>query len=443
VTILPWLVIAALVAVNALYVAAEFAAVAIQRSQLAPLARDGSRRAAGLLAVIEDGAQLDRYIAACQIGITLSSLIAGAYGQATIAVELTPILESVAGLTSASAESVAFVAVLLILTAVQVVLGELVPKSLALQFPEETALATYLPTRWSVSLFRGFIWVLNGSGFVLLRPFGITPGGHQHVHSPEQIEFLLAESQRGGALSPDAHRRLRRGLQLSARTVRQMMTARGDLYAIEASTPPDEILGQILRSPYGRLPVYRGALDNIIGAVSTEDFVGVYAARRAVPPLAELIRPIPFVPESLPAHRFVRFLQEQRSTKAIVVDEFGAVKGIISIEDLLGELFGELGDELKQPDRSAEPLPDGSVRLAGWMGLHEAERWLVRPWVGPAATIGGHVVACLGRLPSEGERVEVDGVPVTIGAMSPTGVRWIVVPPRPSAGKEPSSEALI
>jgi putative hemolysin len=353
-TILPWLVIVLLVAANALYVAAEFAAVAVQRSQLAPLARDGNRRAVGLLAVLEDGTGLDRYIAASQIGITLSSLIAGAYGQATIAREVGPVLRGVFGLSEPSAESAAFVVVLLVLTALQVVLGELVPKSLALQFPERTALLTYPPMRWSVSVFRGFIWLLNGSGFLLLRPFGIKLGGHQHVHSPEEIEFLLAESRRGGALSPDAHLRLRRGLQLSKRTVLQMMTPRDEMDAIDASTPPAELLERILVSPYDRLPVYRDSLDNIVGAVSTKDIVGLFASRGEVPPLAKLLRPIPFVPGTLPAHRFVRFLQERHSSKAIVLDEVGGVQGIISIEDLLGELFGELGDELKQPEPSAE-----------------------------------------------------------------------------------------
>jgi putative hemolysin len=324
------------------------------------------------------------------------------------------------------------------------VLGELVPKSFALQFPERTALATYLPIRWSMSAYRGFIWLLNGSGLLLLKPFGVTPGGHQHVHSPEEIEILLAESKRGGTLSADEHRRLDRGLHLSSRTVWEMMTPRSELYAIEASTPPAELLQRILASPYSRLPVYRESLDQIIGAVSTKDLVGLFAAGNEVPPLEQLLRPIPFVPESLRSHRFVRFLQQHRSSKAMVVDEHGGVQGIISIEDVLAALFGEIGDELKQPDPGAEPLPDGSVRLPGAMMLEEAAPWLPTRWDGPAATVGGHVVATLGRLPSAGERLEIDGVGVTISEMSPTAIRWIVVQPLPSeaAGDTPAQEEL-
>lgn len=438
-SLIPWLVVTFLILVNALYVAGEFSAVAVQKSQLAPLAREGNRRAEGLLGVLNDGVQLDRYIAACQIGITFSSLVAGAYGQATIAVELGPVLESAFGLGEAGAKTWAFILVLLGLTMSQVVLGELVPKSLALQFPEGTALLTYRPIRWSVAGFYGFIWLLNGTGFLLLKPFGVTPGGHQHVHSPAEIEILLDESRRGGALSADEHRRLDRGLHLSARTVRQMMTPRSEMYGIEASTPPDELLKLIMESPYTRVPVYRGALDQIIGAISTKDAVALYAARGELPPLEQLVRPIPFVPESLRSYRFVRFLQQKRSSKAIVVDEHGTVQGFISIKDLLGELFGDLGDELKQPEIGAEPQPDGTVRLPGNMKLDDAEPWLQTRWVSSAATVGGHIVAALGRLPVEGEQVELDGVVATIAEMSPVAVRWIVVVPRPQAAPEASA----
>jgi putative hemolysin len=441
VTFLPWLVIALLIIVNALYVAAEFSAVAVQKSQIAPLARSGNRRAAELLVLLEDGAQLDRYIAACQIGITLSSLVSGAYGQATIAVQLGPWLAGAFGLGAAAAQSSAFVAVLLILTALQVVLGELVPKSFALQFPERTALATFLPTRWSVSLFRGFIWLLNGSGFLLLRPFGIKPGGHQHVHSPAEIQFMLAESRRGGSLTPEAHQRLQRGLHLSERTVRQLMTPRSELHAIEVATPAAEVMQKILASPYSLVPIYEGTIDQVLGTVNTKDVAGAFAASGEVPPLAQMLRPIPFVPESLGAHRFVRMLQEQRSSKAIVVDEYGGVQGIVSIEDVLIQLFGDIGDELKQTEPGPERLADGTVRLPGDMELSDAESWLGVRWEGPSATVGGHVVAHLGRLPAAGEHLEIDGVDVTVTEMTPTAVRWVVAQPKLEAVEAQGDDA--
>jgi CBS domain containing-hemolysin-like protein len=313
------------------------------------------------------------------------------------------------------------------------VLGELVPKSLALQYPERVALGTYLPMRWSVSAFRAFIWLLNGSGFLLLRPFGIRPGGHQHVHSPEELAALFAESRRGGTLNPAAHRRLERGLSLSRRTVRQMMTPRSELYAVEVSTPADELLERILRSPYSHLPVYRSSLDHILGAINTKAVVGQFASSGKVPPLEQLIVPIPFVPEALRSHRFIRFLQRERSSKAIVVDEHGGVQGIISIKDVLWELFGEMGDELSEHEPGAEELPDGTRRLPGSMRLDQAEPWLGARWEGPATTVGGHVTAALGRLPVVGDSLDVDGVRVTVSEMGPSAVRWLLVrhPPEP------------
>ena len=425
----PWVIIALLVAINAFFVAAEFAAVAVDRGRIALLARHGNRRAAGLSAVLEDGAELDRSIAACQIGITLSSLIAGAYGQATIAIELAPMLADVFSLGDTAAHTMAFLVVLLMLTTLQVVLGELVPKSLALQFPDRMALGTHLPLRWAVSAFRPFIWFLNGSGFLLLKPFGITPGGHQHVHSPEEIAILLAESRREGNLSDELHRRLDHGLHLSDRSVRQLMTPRHEIDAIEVSTPFPELLRRLMESPYSRLPVYRDSLDDVLGTVSTKDVVALFVADGDLPPLEKLLRPIPFVPESLDAHRFVRFLQDEHSSKAIVVDEHGGVQGLISIDDVLSQVFGGIGDELKQPESGPERLPDGTVRLPGALRLDDAEAWLPVRWTGSAATVGGHVVNALGRLPSAGERLDIDGASVTVTEMGRTAIRWIVVHP--------------
>jgi CBS domain containing-hemolysin-like protein len=219
------------------------------------------------------------------------------------------------------------------------------------------------------------------------------------------------------------------------------MTPRSELYAIEVTTPAAEVMERVLESPYSRVPVYEGTLDNVIGAVNAKDVAGSFAERGEVLPLAELLRPIPFVPETMGAHPFVRLLQEQQSSKAIVVDVFGRVQGIISIEDVLTQLFGDIGDELKQPEPGPEQLADGSVRLPGDIGLDEAEPWLGVRWQGQATTVGGHVVAHLGRLPVMGERLEIDGVEVTVREMGPTTVRWVVVQPRVDAGEAHGEDA--
>lgn len=424
-TVLPFLFIAALVAINALYVAAEFASVAVPRSKVAHAAKDGSTRAIGLRDLLDDPAALDRYIAACQIGITLSSLLVGAYGQATLGPALAALLTEHLGLDRAAAFSTSTVVVLLALTATQVVLGELVPKNLALRYPLEVALFTFPTTRLSTVLYRPFIAFLNGSGLLLLKPFGLLAHGHQHVHGPEEIELLLAESRRGGALTPEAHRRLRRGLQLSRRTVHELMVPRRELEAIEVNTTTQEVVERLRTSPYSRLPVYRGSLDAVLGVVSSKDLVHLFVNEGALPPLTSLVRPLPFVPESMSADRLVHYLQERRASLAIVVDEYGGVQGLISVEDVLSELLGDLADELKEPDPGPETLEDGSIRLPGSMTLTDAEPWLGVRWTGTTTTVGGHVVEVLGRLPDPGEEHVIDGVTVKILDMGPTAIRWL------------------
>jgi putative hemolysin len=337
----PWFVIAALVAVNALYVAAEFSAVAVQRAQIATLAEGGHRRAKQLLQILENGGQLDRYIAACQIGITLSSLVAGAYGQATLGADLAPVLARALDWSPEAAVSASAIIVLLGLTTLQVVIGELVPKSLALQFPERTSLLTVLPTQLSARLFRGFIWLLNGSGFLLLRPFGVKPGGHQHVHSPEEIGILIAESTHSGAVSPQMSERLQRGLRLSQRTVRDVMIPRDQIYAIDRSSPPEEVLSRVIASPYSRIVVHDKSLDHVVGSVGIKDIVGHYAMHGTLPVLADIMRPMVTVQHTVRADQLVRRLQEQNRSKAIVVGEDGLVVGIVSIDDVLSDVFGE------------------------------------------------------------------------------------------------------
>jgi CBS domain containing-hemolysin-like protein len=436
-TPLPWFVLALLIALNALYVAAEFAAVAAPRSQLTRLGRDGSRRAQGLLAVLENGKELDRYIAACQVGITITSLLAGAYAQATITVDLAPLFGRLFGLTEVAAGTTTAVIVLVVLTAVQVLLGELVPKSIALQLPVETALFTYLPTRWSLSFYRFFIWILNGSALLLLKPFGVTSGGSQHVHSPGEIELLLAESRRRGTVSPELYRRLERGLHLSTRTVRQLMVPRNKMVAAEVSTPKDELVRLLRESPYSRVPIYRGNLDEVLGSVNTKDVVALYAARGQLPPLEQLVRPMVFVPETLSADRLVRFLQDKRSSKALVVNEFGGVEGLVSIEDVLAEVLGELVDEIQPEEPGPEVLEGGRVRLPGGMALEDAEPFLGRPPRESASTVGGWMIERLGRLPREGDEVRVDGAAIVVTEMGPTAVQWVEVQPgSPDKGQE-------
>jgi CBS domain containing-hemolysin-like protein len=339
-------VIVLLILLTALYVAAEFAAVGARRSRLRRLAEDGHPLACRILPVVEDPRQLDRYIAVSQIGITLSSLILGAYSQAAVAPHVAPYLERLGGFDAVSSQSTAAVVVLLALTVLAMILGELVPKSLALQDPTKVALATVLPMQWSQRLFSWFIDVLNGSGILILRLLRVPSTGHRHVHSPEEIELLIAESRDGGLLEPQEQVRLHRALRLGLRTAKQLMVPRSRLAAIDVDTPLPDVLRAVAASPYSRVPVYRGSLENVLGILHTKDVVTGFV-HGGPGSLTTLLRPIVRVRDDMPADRLLTFLRERRSHQALVLDENGRVAGLITLEDVLAELLGGVADEFK------------------------------------------------------------------------------------------------
>jgi len=356
------LVITFLILLTGLYVAAEFAAVGARRSRLRRLAEDGNGLAARVLPVVEDAHELDRYIAVSQVGITLSSLILGAYGQAALAPVLVPLIQAVSGLDPDAARSTAAVFVLLTLTVLAMIVGELVPKSLALQDPTRTAMYTVLPMQWSLRLFSWAIAALNGSGVLLLRLLRVPSTGHRHVHSPEEIELLIAESRDGGLLEPEEQVRLHRALRLGLRTARQLMVPRERLAALNVNTPLDSVIAIVTRSPFSRLPVYRGSLDDVAGMLHTKDLVAEYVTGMRRRTLSSLLRPIVRVRHDMPADRLLAFLREKRSHQALVVDANGRVIGLITLEDVVAELLGGVADEFKMARRQPPRARDGEAR---------------------------------------------------------------------------------
>lgn len=401
--------IVVLILINAVYVGAEFAAVSVRRSRIQQLADGGNPLAAWLLPLIESPALLDRYIAACQIGITLSSLVLGAYAQRTIAVSLTPFFEDFGGLQGVAAQSTSAAVVLFGLTVAQVIFGELVPKSLALQYPAQSAMYTLLPMVPSLWIYRPFIKWLNGTGLLLLRLLGSPARAHRHIHSPDEIELLIAESRDGGLLEPDEHRRLQRALRLNLRQVKHLMVPRRRVAGIDIDAPMADVMAIVAQSPYSRLPVFRGSMDNVVGMLHTKDLVRWRVSGAPDATLAALVRPIATVHESVTIDKVLRELRERRSHQALVVDEFGGTSGLITLEDVLSELLGDVGDEFKSAKPDAETLEDGRVRLSGGMAVDDAAALLNTSWDTDATTVGGLVTAALGRLPSPGDTATAGG----------------------------------
>jgi CBS domain containing-hemolysin-like protein len=422
-------IILLLILFTALYVAAEFAAVGARRSRLRRLAEDGHALAARLLPVLEDPRQLDRYIAASQVGITLSSLILGAYAQAILAPKAAPLLMRVWDFDHTAAVSAAAAAILLALTILSVILGELVPKSVALQYPTQTALFTVLPMQWSLRVYAWLIAVLNGSGMLVLRALGSPATGHRHVHSPEEIALLIAESRDGGLLEPQEQVRLHRALRLGLRNAGQLMVPRERLAAIELTTPLGDVQRIAASSPYSRLPVYRSTIDTIVGILHTKDVVLHFLERGRAGSLASLVRPIPRVVDTMPADRLLAFLRETRSHQAIVLTAANDVAGLITLEDVIGELLGTVPDEFKTRRLLPLRLSDGRVRLPGELPLERARVWVEGAWPLGNQTVAAFVAEQAGEVPEPGAQLTVLDLPVEVESVENGVITSVIVTP--------------
>ena len=440
-SLLTWAIIALLIAFNGLYVAAEFAAVSVRRSRIRQMAEEGHRLARRLLPTLEEAPRLDRYIAACQVGITISSLVLGAYGQATLSESLMPLFERWGGFQAAAAHSTSAAVVLVGLTTLQMVLGELVPKSLALQYPTRVAVFTVVPMRWSERLLAWFIAVLNGSGWFVLRLFGVEPKAHRHLHSPQEIRHLVAESREGGHLEVEEERRLGLALGLTQRTARELMVPRTSIVAVDEREGLEAAIEIASNSPYTRLPVNRGNLDRIVGVVHAKDLAAAFLARSGKdesPTLETLVQPVLTVHERMTVDRVLALMRERAGVLAVVVDEYGGTAGILTTEDILSELLGEVADDFKHEGGVPERLSDGRVRLPGDMPLYEIPSWVGAAWEGRSDTAGGLVMERLGRIPDPGDTLEIEGAFVEVERVERRAVRSILVRP---ASAEPGEGA--
>ena len=413
-------VITLMVLATGLYVAAEFATVSARRTRLNQMAGSGNRLAQQLLPIMEDSKALDDYVAACQVGITISSLVLGAYGQNTVAAALTPLLVSLTNLAEPAAHSISVTTILIVLTTLAVVLGELFPKSIAIQYPEELALATVFPMRWSLVIFRPLIWFFNGSSNLVLKLLGIQRDQeHSQWYSPEEIELLVTESHEGGLLDDEEQQMLRNAFRLHELTARQVMVPRTRLVAAPLESNVTDLLNIVCEEGYTRIPLYQFTLDNIVGFVHLKDLFQLYVAGQPNP--EAIVREVIYVPESLPAVAVWDTLNKNHQYIAIVFDEYGGTAGLITIEDLIEEVFGELKDEF---DEDELPLlssdKDGRLHLRGDLLVSDVNEYLnLKLPEKDVDTLGGLVFSELGRVPVVGDEVTVGkpGVAIRVEAM--------------------------
>ncbi len=390
-----------MLALNALYVAAEFATVGSRKSRIQSMAQDGNRSARKLFEIVRDPVSIDNYVATCQVGITLSSLVAGAFGQA----RLTPMFESVFG---SSARVVAVIVTLLIITSLQVVLGELLPKTAALRYPERLAIATLRPMQVSQVLFRPLVKVFNGSAFAIMRAVGLSSDhSHAHVHSPEELAALIDESAAGGLIDAAERDMVAGVLNVEQRSVREIMTPRRRLVGVNAAETVDTALDQVVESPHSRFPVWGGSTDDVTGLVNLRR-LHLAAERDPSATVASITRPILEVAETLTVPDLWNRLNESEQHSALVIDEYGGVAGMVTLEDALEEIFGEVRDEFDvDPDPIVEA--DGRISVSGEVLIDDLnQRYRLSLPTSDVDTIGGLIWHELSRMPAAGEQVSLD-----------------------------------
>jgi putative hemolysin len=391
--------VAALILLNAFFVAGEYGLVTARRTRIRELEGEGNRRARAVLSIVSDP---PRFIAAMQLGVTGTSLGIGALGEQALARAFDPIV--------ASALALAFA--FLIITFLHVVIGELVPKGIALQHSETVALAVSAPVRGFFILLKPLIWVLQRATDLVLHALGVEPpGGEDDVLSEAELKMVLDRSTRHGEIEEQEQEMLYKVFDFADKEVSAVMVPRPEVVALSVELPPEEALAAMIESPYTRYPVYRGSLDDVVGIMHVRDLISALTDRGiAGVQVEELVRPAHIVPETKDLAALLTEFRRTNQHMAIVVDEYGDLEGIVTLEDLLEEIVGEIEDEFDLPDESVEQLPDGRMRIDGTYPIDDFNEQFERAIpIEDYHTMGGFVFGLLGRAPEPGDEVDWDG----------------------------------
>jgi CBS domain containing-hemolysin-like protein len=392
--------VAILILLNAFFVAAEYGLVTARRTRIIELQHQGNRRARDVLRITSDP---PRFIAAMQLGVTLTSLAIGALGEHVLTKEFD------AWVATALAIALAY----LILTFFHVVFGELVPKAVALSHSEGTALWASSPVRAFITVAEPLIWILQRSTNVVVRAFGVDPpGAERDVLSEAELRMLVSRSQREGEIEVGEQQMIDKVFVFGDKDAADVMVAKPDVTAISVDMPAEKALETVLDHPYTRYPVYRDTLDDVVGVLHVRDlFSSIYDRGLENVHLQDLLRPPYVVPET---KDLASLLQEFRKTNnhfAIVVDEYGALAGICTLEDLIEEIVGEIEDEFDVPETSIEQVDDDTWRLDGRFPIDEFnERFDTDLPDEDFHTVAGFVFGQLGRAPEPGDDVSYDGL---------------------------------
>jgi CBS domain containing-hemolysin-like protein len=402
-----------LVFLNGFFVASEFAIVKVRASQLEVRALEG-HRAANLASHIVT--HLDGYLAATQLGVTLASLGLGWVGEPVFSKVIISLMNWLGlSLEEKMAHSIALPIAFSLITMLHIIFGELAPKSVAIQRAEKVTLIVSFPLRVFFVVFRPFIWALNGISNILLKTVGITPSHEEEVHSNDELKFLMQQGHETGAIEATDYDIIKNAFNFSERTARQVMVPRTQLLAIDLEDFDDKKLEEILEARFSRIPCHIGGLDHIVGVVYLKDLL-LKIRKNEKFNIRDVMRPVPAVPETKKIGPLLKEFQQKHEQIAVVVNEYGGTSGIITMEDILEELVGEIQDEFDDEAPFVEKIKDGTFHVLAGSSLDDINDLLPHPIRKDEhyETLAGLLSLRFGSIPAVNDKMEFDGYEFTV-----------------------------
>jgi CBS domain containing-hemolysin-like protein len=402
-----------LICINGFFVAAEFALVKVRASQLDIKAQKGSSRAKLAKSLLE---KLDSYLSATQLGITLASLALGAIGEKTISSMLEVFFMKIGHpLSEISKHSISLPIALTFLTFFHVTLGEQIPKMIGIKYSMQTALIISWPLRIFYFICSPFIWFLNKTSNVVLRVIGVKAVGDEYFHSEEELRLILTESEEGGAIKPSENELIQNVFDFDDRIVKQVMVPQNRVIAIDVELGRNEVTKRVIEEGFSRLPIYLGDIDNIIGIVHSKDLLKAIIDNK-FRTLKEIMRPVHFIPESMKINELLRDFQKHHYQMAIVTNEFGSTAGLVTMEDIIEELVGEIQDEHDEEKPNVEKINDNEFIVNAQATIKEVNDILpiALPENTQYETVSGYINFIFGRIPPINDKRIVDGYEINI-----------------------------
>jgi CBS domain containing-hemolysin-like protein len=402
-----------LVLLNGFFVAAEFAMVRVRGSQIELKAKSGSRVARLTRSIM---ANLPGYLAATQLGITIASLGLGIIGEGVFTNVMLNLFKMLGlEITSGLVINIGKVCAFIIITMLSIVFGELAPKTFAIQRSVRTALAVSAPLRIFFVIFRPLIWVLNTFATFILKSLGVTPVQGETHHSSEELQYLLEQGKETGAIDSNEHELIQNVFDFNERVVKNIMVPRTKISGIEVTTGREELLETLITEGYSRMPVFDDVIDKIVGIVHAKDILPLLARNEEIV-LKDIIRKPYFVPETKKINDLMAELQQKRIQIAIVSDEFGGTAGMVTLEDIVEELVGEIQDEYDEEKPIVEKINEREFVVNALAPIYDVNGHLPHdlPEDGDFDTVSGWLGDIFGKIPDVGEQKESNGYNITV-----------------------------